>query len=1668
MGGGKSGGGGSYVAGYRYHMGVQLIACHGPVDSVNRIIIGEREAWTGVVTENATIYLDKPELFGGDSREGGVRGNVDVMMGAANQARNPYLATHQGEQCSAYRGLLSILFKQFLWASGNPYFKSPWVEVTRVLKGWQGNTPWHHELAVVNTQDMNPAHIIYQCFTDNAWGMGYNPADIDEGSFLIAATQLHTEGFGLSLEWDTQSSVEEFVQQVVDHINGVVGLNLATGKFRLRLIRDDYEMSSLLTLDESNIVEMKSFQRAAYGDSANEVVVTYTDRDQNAKPVAVQDLASISAQGGVISVSRSYPGIRTPELAARVALRDLRTLSAPLAKAVIVTNRIMWDREKGDVVKLVWPNRGIEGAAFRVIDIDKGDLVNGKITVTMVEDVFGLPNNSYTTTTPSQWVDSVVAPIAVDASRAVESPYWDVVRNVKLSDQANLEPGYGFGMFMAGRGSVRSTFNYTLSASPDNITYSDVGTGHFNPVGMLANDLSLTAESLNLTGAYDLASVVLSENGGYAYIGDECVSVISVDPSSGVCVVRRGILDTVPAHHTAGTKMFFVTNGTTYDTTERTDGEVVYYKPRPTTGLGTLDPSAAEVETLTLTNRASRPYPPGNFKIGGLSYPTTINGPHIAASWNHRDRIAQTVDFVDYKQGNIGPESGVTYRVRVLNGATLLRTYNLSGDTTSWTYPTDDDIADGRLSTFTIVVTSVRDGIESYQGCSHTASRLVMIGGTYIEGAPATPSLTATPGPFRIELAWLFGDERTNVLKAELWVSDTPIFTDGKPLKYVNYPDTEYVDEIELAGAYRWYWARTYDTAGQMSQWSTVAFARAEYSVMSTSDILDALAGQITETSLISALRDRINLIDGPGSLAGSVNSRLATLQSQVNDLQNIPLYDNAITYSTGDQVSYGGGLYQSKSSTTGNLPSNATYWLYLGDYSSLGETVAAHTTQIATLTAADAGEVTARETLATQMRGGYTGTDASAVSTGLIASEKAARVSGDNSLASSISSLAATVTTNNTTTTAAITSEQTARANGDNAVASSVTTLQASITGGANLLPNSGFDFDLSGWTLGWEQNSGDNDGVLVRDLAAPTYVPTGMHSIGYTRTGIPSGTRDFGTGNIAVEPGARYCLSAYMAAHRCSISAFMYFFAADGNTAVWAIETPATGEWVDGKLGGESLDGWGRKFVFAVVPTTARFVRVFFRQYPDVVSDPYAWAVRPLLERATPSQTQPSPWSPSVEGLRSSVQVQATSIAGLSAQYTIKVDINGRVTGYGLASTVVDGVPVSEFAIVADRFSIAPVATDANAADGSPFYYLTAPTTVNDKVVPAGAYMKSAFITDLVAEKITAGYLSADRIQALTLTGDKFIANTITGNKIAADTISVNNVESDLRSSGYIAGVSGWRILKSGNVEFNNGTFNGIVSAASVQAALGSASYWQYTTAGTFNLTIPTGLDATTLRIRIVGGSGGGGGGGGGAAGRYVWGSEGVSEQLLLGGNGGAGGDGAGGNPTVIDLNYLSYDGTTLSITVGGGGAGGTAGTGGQTSGAPGGNGGTGGAGYPSSVTSIGSAAGGAGGGAGIRGLVGTVTNVRPSPGATGATAGNGSGGANGLGGAGGDAVVDIVFSAFGPGDPGTVGGVGGPGRVEITVFKGDVLVKNTSYQNMIAWLNTKGLGAVPGNAY
>jgi hypothetical protein len=149
--------------------------------------------------------------------------------------------------------------------------------------------------------DMNPAHIIRECLTDPEWGMGYSDEDIDDDSFRIAADRLYAEGFGLSILWQRENTIEEFVKDIARHIDAAVYVDRRTGKFKIKLLRDDYDPSSLITLSPDNIERIDNYKRPAFGDLVNALTVIYDDCNDGRTEI-------FEAGGGNDGVGGGTPG----------------------------------------------------------------------------------------------------------------------------------------------------------------------------------------------------------------------------------------------------------------------------------------------------------------------------------------------------------------------------------------------------------------------------------------------------------------------------------------------------------------------------------------------------------------------------------------------------------------------------------------------------------------------------------------------------------------------------------------------------------------------------------------------------------------------------------------------------------------------------------------------------------------------------------------------------------------------------------------------------------------------------------------------------------------------------------------------------------------------------------------------------------------------------------------------------------------------------------------------------------------------------------------------------------------------------------------------------------------------------------------------------------------
>lgn len=137
------------TVGYKYYLGMHLILCHGPVDKISRIRVDGRDAWVGNRREGR-ININKPGLFGGESREGGVSGPLDFAPGLPTQGVNDYLASKLGSLVPAFRGVVGVVLRQ-MYIGMNPYLKKWDFRLTRVMTRQDGIPQWYPATALIPT-----------------------------------------------------------------------------------------------------------------------------------------------------------------------------------------------------------------------------------------------------------------------------------------------------------------------------------------------------------------------------------------------------------------------------------------------------------------------------------------------------------------------------------------------------------------------------------------------------------------------------------------------------------------------------------------------------------------------------------------------------------------------------------------------------------------------------------------------------------------------------------------------------------------------------------------------------------------------------------------------------------------------------------------------------------------------------------------------------------------------------------------------------------------------------------------------------------------------------------------------------------------------------------------------------------------------------------------------------------------------------------------------------------------------------------------------------------------------------------------------------------------------------------------------------------------------------
>jgi hypothetical protein len=665
-------GGGSLKI-YKYFISIHYVACLAPIDFIKEIRFDDKTVFAGTQTDG-TLYIDKPDLYGGEDREGGVIGNITTMLGKPSQTVNSVIAAKFGN-VPAFRSVISILLDD-VYIGMNYYLKPFSIIATRINSTNTGTPPWQAAYIEPIPGQMNGVHIIRDLLVNTYTGLGISTSEIDETTFAAAAQTTFNEGYGFTFFFAEGKSIDEAIKTVKAHINAEVYKDRLTNKYKIKLIREDYNIGSLLTLDKTNVSSISELKRTLLGELFSKVIIQFIDGTTYKDAIeTLEDFTLSAKQGGAVEKNIEFKGCRTRSLAAKLAIREAGEVGTPVFAGIINCNRIAENLNPGDVVKIAADcNEYLDTDLIcRVAKINLGTGTDNKIVINFVQDVFTAQEPVVFYGNQTLWTDIASDPIPVVHRIVQELPYYIYAKAKGDLEGKNIP--------------VTDTYIAIAAVQPTlDSQLAGIWTGGkrrtnvlaFCPWGQNTNTMDRITTTLTIKNGTNLAIVKLNT---FVQVGQELMGIIS--RTANVFTVIRGVLDTVPVAHSIDEECYFwqELNGT--DFIPYFLGETVNIRLTPRTAKKPVQELAyadAPQDSITVIGRIHRPYPPGNVQVNALSWPSTIIASDLVLTWTSRNRFQQTLNLIDWYYGNITSEPGVTYSGELRRADTNALLFSFTGE----------------------------------------------------------------------------------------------------------------------------------------------------------------------------------------------------------------------------------------------------------------------------------------------------------------------------------------------------------------------------------------------------------------------------------------------------------------------------------------------------------------------------------------------------------------------------------------------------------------------------------------------------------------------------------------------------------------------------------------------------------------------------------------------------------------------------------------------------------------------------------------------------------------------------------------------------------------------------------------------------------------------------
>ena len=1268
--------------------------------------------------------------------------------------------------------------------SGTAYIYSPNYELTKSAQIYSHNFEVIGKMGYSSSiPDANPSEIIRDMLTNQNYGCGF-PAE-NLGDTSVYGVYCRAAGIFLSPVYSEQTEAQQNISELLEQTNSAAVFSQG----RLKIVPyGDVKLSGNgaayvpnltpvydLTDDDfivSGAEDPLKVERKTNADAYNQIQVEYLDRanDYNIAVAEVKDQANIEQYGLRPKDAVKMHGICDAKVANHVA-------QLLLQRALYVRNeyefKLGWKYcllEPMDLVTLTDEGLGLDKTPVRIIEIEEDE--EGVLTVKAEDFPMGAATATAYPTQPSLGysADYNKSPGNAHAPVIFEAPLQLTGGDPQIwLATAGGDMWGGAEVWISTDGDSYTRIGATNKKARFGALSAPLASG---AVFDRANTLNVEISAGQMTGgteqdSRDLLTLCYVDGEFLAYETAELKGVGRYTLGN----LTRGAYGSTIDRHNAGSQFVRIDEAMfKYAVPANWVGRTVWVKLVSFNVFGSGVQELAEVPAYSYTIKGA---PLGQ-----------IQNLRLTSSWAYGKEAVIAWD----KLGGAD-----TYDVEVYAGNTQKRLRNLSGIVDNgFTYTQADMKADGG---------QVRDVVFKVRGRAITGRT-----GNWAQVAAQNPQLKPLQGieidsGLRQAFFKCAMPSEEDFAGIVIWVSENQAVPTTDTNKAYDGAET-FVPIIKCNGKDlqqgKTYYLRAagYDSFGKdgMHVSNSIAFTVADVSVT-----------DLTESNLNKSLRDKIALIDGNG--AGSVNARIAAEAQARAVVARVAEDAKAAAKKAADDLTTKAAEIGNKITAVERVNNEQAQQIRTVT-AAQGTTAAGLEAEKKARADGDRAEAQARETLAGRV----------STAEGNITRETQARVTAINAQAAATEALKTRVGNAES----GITSLRETVNQKDSSRASEINQLSAKLNnlsiGGRNLLLNSS-NAKLEVWN-NRATNREDYEKFLsvskavdwakVEHLtlscdisfdnvqkAGPRWwrVGMGVHVI-YTdgTESWPSAFEIAPRGAVNVRKVFVFNVPSGKTINRIgSVSLKVQNITSSGWIKVWApkleIGNIAT-DWTPAPEDSEEATA-----------NTLATVQVVQTALTKATGD-----IKSLGERITTVQSK-------ADGNTAAVQAHARSINGLEAQYTVKVDVNGRVAGYGLATTPKNGTPESKFIVNADRFGVG----STGKADVFPFVVDTQKNRVGvngERVVNGKAIVDRLNAGDIHGDKITANTLNANRLTAGSVTAREMAAGSIT-----ADKLNVNNLSAISANMGNINGGS----LNLGNGRFtvdNNGRVS--ISAASGNVGL------------------------------------------------------------------------------------------------------------------------------------------------------------------------------------------------------------------------------------------------------